>query len=342
MTIKEVVNYSRDSESFCEAYSIVNADAIVCGALKLEERNMKDLKPEILYVMSYQKMPKALPGNATYNFLILVPDKEMPLQIPEVVRTRCNLLIAESSIDRAMLAVQNIIFDEWRIESSIRLLTEALFTSGITRMLSVGAEQLQCSIILVEQFGKVIEKSEGLKSIPPGTKFAEFWKKEDFSDFLEKVDDDFYPQEDIQQYMRFSDMKVFRVEDIEKQIIAQPVRISRVEIGKLFVFFDERELNVFDGELVYRLALILGDELRRRNVFKIRHRKRYLNFMWMLLEDKYPNHQVIERAMEELEIDFKGKCCVAVIHAISEKDVAASQNDALNVLSARSKLSFRM
>lgn len=335
MTIKELISYSMDSQSFCEAYSIVNANALICGTHKLQGRSKNDMKPEVLYVVSYDELPKALPGRETYNFLILVPDKDMRFEIPDVIRTRCNLLLSDSSAERALIEMQNIIFDGWKIESSMRLLTEALLASGIKEMLEIGAEQMDCRIMLVEQSGKIIEKSAGNRPMETEGPFVDYWNREDMTELMERIEEGYYPKEEVQEYVRFHDMDIFHMEEIARKVIARPIRVSRIEMGKLIAFFDKEELTVLDGELLHRMCLLVGEELQKLAIFKTGHRQRYLNFMWMLLEDKYPNPKTIERAMEELNIEFKGKCCVSVIHVVAEQENSPVVSDMLNLLSTQ-------
>lgn len=337
MTISEIVTRSTNIDQFCEKYTLIYPEMSVFGILLYDETMaVGELLSDVLYITSPDRLPKALPGNGAFNFLLCTENEMDRNAIPDIILRRCNILTTKCSLQDSVRHMEMIIFNERRIESAMRRITEALFASGLHKMIAVGADQLRCPILLANNSGEIMEKNRGNSPEFTGEAFSTFWDQTERADsLLEEADHCSMESEEMHHYLSMPGVKAFHMEEMQVLVIAFPIRVSKIEVGKIFAFTKVKEFPALEAELLYRLSLIVGDELQKHNTFHVERKQRYINFMWMLLEGKYPNLRAIDRAMEELGIVFKGKCCVALIHIINEGEEVIYENDMLNVLSSQ-------
>ena len=343
LTIEEIVKRSADIDQFFEAYSVIEPKANIFGAMIYGEADTDArLTPDAMYVVTVDKLPKALPGSEVFNFLLVVENKDDPITVPEMIRRRSNLLLADSPVEQSLNKIETIIYSERKTESAIRRITEALFASGIHKMVAVGAEQIKSPIVLVKNTGEVIDKNRGTTPEFSGEDFDLIWDKTEEGDWLLNLADSAEMETaELQHYVRVPGGKAFYLSDTDIIVMALPIRINKIEVGKVFGFNRSGGLPVLEEELLYRLSLIVGDELQKHNQYRVGHRQRYVNFMWMLLEGKYPNLEGITKAMEELDLQFKGRCQVALIHIINETGELIYESDMLHILSAQIEAKIR-
>lgn len=337
MTIGEIIERSEKIDQFCKGCSINWPKENIFGTLEWNSEAGNDIMSDVLYVVSVNDLPKALPGNSVYNFLLhSVPD-DGELKLPEIIRRRCNILTTVCPAKEAMNRMEKIIFNERKVESAMRRITEAMFVSGMKKMIAVGSEQIHAPIILSDSNGKILERYKGNYVEFTGSGMDALWEQTDFAEqLLEMAAQCSMESEEMQHYQKVPGAKVFRLNEKRKLIaMAIPVRVSKIEVGKIFGFLMKSRDLALEEELLYRLAQIVGDDLQKHNHFHVNRRQRYVNFMWMLLEGKYPNLQAIERAMEEFEITFKGRCRVALLHIIHDSEEVVYENEMLNVLSSQ-------
>lgn len=337
MTIEEIVKRSADIDRFFEEYSIIEPTANIFGTMIYEEADTDfRLTPDALYVTTADRLPKALPGSEIFNFLLVVENKDTLINVSEMIRRRSNLLLAESTIEQSLNKLESIIYSERKVESAIRRITEAQFASGIHKMVAVGAEQIKRPIVLVKNTGEIIDKNRGTSPDFAGEDFDPVWEKTENGEWLlELADSSGMETEELKHYMRLPGGRAFYLENSDIVVIALPIRINKIEVGKVFGFSRSGQDALLEEELLYRLSLIAGDELQKHNQYRVGHRQRYVNFMWMLLEGKYPNMEALDRAMDELDIHFKGRCQIALIHIVNETGEVIYESDMLHILSAQ-------
>ena len=334
MTIQEIIDRSASVDQFFEAYSIIEPDASIFGAMEYTEKEVR-MTSDILYVTEPDRLPVALPGNEVFHFVLAVEDKSQKLSLPDLIRRRCNLMITEQDIHTSLQTIEQVIYHERRTESAIRRITEALFVSGLHKMVAVGAEQIHSPIVLAKNTGEIIDKSRGTAQEFAGADFDAVWAKCDEAEWLLEMADSCVIEEELRHFERVPGAKAFRLPDTSIIVMALPIRVNKIEVGKAFSFCRSGKTPVLEEELLYRLSLIVGDELQKHNKYRVGHRQRYVNFMWMLLEGKYPNLDAINRAMDELGIRFKGSCQTVLIHIVNDRDEILFEEDMLHILSAQ-------
>ena len=339
MTIGEIVDRSAEIDHFCEEYSVIDPETSIFGSLIYEGSGTR-LTPDVLYVAEPDNLPRALPGSDTFNFLLVSEEEKGKIRVPELIRRRSNLLLTRRPAQESLNRIETIVYSERKTESAIRRITEALFASGIHKMVAVGAEQIKCPIILAKNTGEIIDRNRGTAPAFAGEDFDRIWNRSEDADWLLEMADACPPagkseDESLRLFGRVAGVKAFYIPDTDYIVMAIPIRINKIEVGKTFGFTLSGNDPLLEEELLYRLSLIAGDELQKHNDYRVGHRQRYDNFMWMLLEGKYPNQDAIARSMEELGIEFHGLCQVALIHIVHDRDEQIYETDMLHILSAQ-------
>ena len=342
MTIGEIVERSGKIDQLCEAYSVKWLNENIFGVMEWSAGNRREMMSDVLYVTTDKELPCALPGDGTYNFLLCLEEGQQELTIPDVVMHRCNIITSRRPLSEVVDCMERVIFNERRIESAMRRITEAMFVSGMEKMIAVGAEQMGCPIVLADNSGTILERYKGKFSGFEGCPFLDRWDEiENATELFELEDACQRDGKCVTYYSKIAGTHVFYTDEKQRtMIMSVSIRVSKIEVGKIFAFLKLGQDLTLEEELLYRLSLIIGETLQKNNHFHINHRQRYVNLMWMLLEGNYPNLKFVECAMEELNIKFRGKCRLALIHIISDKDDRANENDMLHVLSSQVNSKF--
>lgn len=337
MTIGEIVERSKKMDQYYQPYSVSWPGENIFGVLEWSPDIGNDMMSDVLYVVTKEKLPVALPGDGIYNFLLHTIEAGLELELPDMILRRCNVLVTVHSLKETMNHMGKVIFNERKVESAMRRITEAMFVSGMKKMITVGSEQIHCPIILSDNSGKILEKYKGNYSEFENSGLDGLWKQmENAESLIADAAACLMDSERMRHYQKVPGAKVFYTNACHDIIVmAIPVRVSKIEVGKIFGFLNDMKDLALKEELLYRLAQIVGEDLQKHNHFHVNRRQRYVNFMWMLLEGKYPNKQAIERAMEEFEIKFNGKYQVVLLHIIRDNEETLYENDMLNVLSSQ-------
>ena len=274
MTIGEIIERSEKIDQFCEAYSMNWPKENIFGTLEWNSEAGSDMLSDVLYVASANDLPKALPGNGVYNFLLHSVADASELELPEIISRRCNILTTVCSAKEAMNRMEKIIFNERKVESAMRRITEAMFVSGMKKMIAVGSEQIHAPIILSDSNGKILERYKGNYVEFTGSGMDELWEQTDSADqLLELAAHCSMESEEMQHYQKVPGAKVFRLNEKEDLIaMAIPVRVSKIEVGKIFGFLMKSRDLALEEELLYRLAQIVGDDLQKHNHFHVNRR----------------------------------------------------------------------
>lgn len=337
MTIVEIIERSKKYDQLFKDYSVRWPNENIFGTMQWHTDGVKELLPNVLYVSTVEELPKALSGNDVFNFMIHSADEKDSIDIPDLIKRRCNVLITTCSAEEAVQRMEKNIFSERKVESAMRRITEAMFVSGMKKMIAVSSEQMHCPIILADNSGTILESYKGSYPEFEQSRLDEFWDKTETADRLFEMAEKCSPeQKDVLMHATVPRAKIFRHEEYQDLIIIDiPVRVSKIEVGKIFGFVTETMQVVLEEELLYRVSQLVGDELQKHNHFHVNRRQRYVNFMWMLLEGKYPNIHSIEQAQEEFGIKFKGKSRVVLLHIIRDELENFYENDMLNVLNSQ-------
>lgn len=336
MTIQEMLERSEKLDGFCRGYSVIRPDDTIFGTMRYEDHMLNELTGDVIYVVSPDNLPKEFPGTDIYHFLLAGVTEEKSLNVQNSIRRRTNLLITSAGVSEAVNRMETILFMERKIETSIRRITEALFTSGLKKMIAVGAGQARCPVLLAKNDGHIIERNrtEGYEKL--GDAFNEWWESLEAADELVTLAETSEMDEATRaHYDRIPNGKEFFLPDSDVLVISVPLRVNHIRVGYLFGFTIKEELPALEAELLNRLAMITGDELQRHNEFQTNQRQRYINFMWMLLEGKYPNMQEIDKALDELGFSYDGNCMIALLHVLNENDEKIYVKDMLKVLSTQ-------
>lgn len=333
MRLKDIIAQDAEGSCLLRPFSILAPNAQIYGALRLPDLNdLPSLRPDILYVVTMDRLPAKTQGGDTYDFLILLQEEEEldPRKVSELRRTS-NLLTTTASAPEVLAEMQQIVFADPRIETMMRQLTEAGFSGDLERLMEIGAEDLDCAMVLTDQFDRLREKT-GREHLPGGhAELVALYESPDIAAAVKGLVQGKKPVVGESEH-EFRDIQVYELPEMEAEIVLTSIRVHGIHVGQITAIRRLHTFGVFEAEMTHRMALVAAEVMQAPAGPTSQNRLQTTEFLRMLTEDEYPSPPAIRKAEELIGFSFKGACQYACIRVIPDDEQTASDVEMLQVI----------